>query len=197
MRFHAAVRRAGGALSQVQGARPRGARLPDERLRQPGAGFQQGDLDLLRQRVRDRLPDVRKDRAQDEPAVRRPRARDRPGSALELPQVPGGPQGSARGELRYARRAERCQVRQCHRTSTGVEPMRRWIAAIARVFAANGAWAQDKKDAKKEPTAAQKKQQERMKDSNVKAGDKKGDERQKFMSACLKGGTNAPTAAQK
>ena len=47
--------------------------------------------------------------------------------------------------------------------------------------------AQDKKDAKKEPSAAQKKQQERMKDCNEKVGDKKGDERKKFMSACLKG----------
>lgn len=53
--------------------------------------------------------------------------------------------------------------------------------------------AQDKKDAQKEPTAAQKKkqteQQNRMKDCNKQAGDKgmKGDERKKFMSACLKG----------
>jgi len=30
-------------------------------------------------------------------------------------------------------------------------------------------------------------QQERMKDCNAKAGDKKGDERKQFMSACLKG----------
>jgi hypothetical protein len=40
---------------------------------------------------------------------------------------------------------------------------------------------------KKEPSAAQKKQQERMKDCNEKAADKKGDERKKFMSSCLKG----------
>jgi psiF repeat len=33
----------------------------------------------------------------------------------------------------------------------------------------------------------QKKQQERMKSCNEKAGDKKGEERKKFMSACLKG----------
>ena len=46
-----------------------------------------------------------------------------------------------------------------------------------------------KKDApKKEPTAAQKKQQERMKECNLQAEDKKlkGDERKKFMSSCLK-----------
>jgi Ni/Co efflux regulator RcnB len=45
-----------------------------------------------------------------------------------------------------------------------------------------------KKDAKKEPTAAQKKQQERMKECNMQADDKKlkGDDRKKFMSGCLK-----------
>ena len=70
--------------------------------------------------------------------------------------------------------------------------MRLVIAAVCLAFAATGVYAQDKK----EPTAAQKKQQERMKACNQKAGDKKGDERQKFMSACLKGGASAPTAAQ-
>lgn len=55
------------------------------------------------------------------------------------------------------------------------------------------AQAQDKKDAKKEPSAAQKKQQERMKDCNEQAGSKKmeGDGRKKFMSSCLKGETGA------
>ena len=71
--------------------------------------------------------------------------------------------------------------------------MRLVIAAVCLAFAATGAYAQDKK----EPSAAQKKQQERMKACNDKAGDKKGDERKKFMSACLKGGGSAPTAAQK
>jgi len=49
------------------------------------------------------------------------------------------------------------------------------------------ALAQDK--AKKEPTEAQKKQQQRMADCNKQAGTKKleGDARKKFMSACLKG----------
>ncbi len=70
--------------------------------------------------------------------------------------------------------------------------MRLLIAAVCLAFAATGAYAQDKK----EPSAAQKKQQERMKACNDKAGDKKGDERKKFMSACLKGGS-APSAAQK
>ncbi|HZS67046.1 MAG TPA: PsiF family protein [Burkholderiales bacterium] len=71
--------------------------------------------------------------------------------------------------------------------------MRLLIAAVCLAFAATGAYAQDKK----EPSAAQKKQQERMKACNDKAGDKKGDERKKFMSACLKGGGSAPSAAQK
>jgi hypothetical protein len=72
------------------------------------------------------------------------------------------------------------------------------MAALCLAFATTGALAQDKKDAKKEPTAKQKAQQERMKDCNAKADGKKGEERQKFMSACLKGGSAAePTAAQK
>jgi hypothetical protein len=52
------------------------------------------------------------------------------------------------------------------------------------------AGAQDKKEApKKAPSAAQKKQQERMRDCNEQAGTKKmeGDARKKFMSSCLKG----------
>jgi hypothetical protein len=76
--------------------------------------------------------------------------------------------------------------------------MKYLIAAVCLAFAATGAVAQDKKDAKKEPSAAQKKQQARMKDCNEKAADKKGDDRKKFMSSCLKdGGGNEPSAAQK
>ena len=51
--------------------------------------------------------------------------------------------------------------------------------------ASSAALAQDK--AKKEPSEKQKAQQERMKDCNAKMGDKKGDERKKSMSSCLKG----------
>ena len=71
--------------------------------------------------------------------------------------------------------------------------MKYLIAALCSLslLASPLAFAQDKKDAKKEatkkePSAAQKKQQERMKDCNDKAGDKKGDDRKKFMSDCLK-----------
>ena len=68
------------------------------------------------------------------------------------------------------------------------------IATFCLVFAASSVWAQDKK----EPTAAQKKQQSRMKDCNEKAADKKGDARKSFMSSCLKGDSGAePSAAQK
>ena len=41
------------------------------------------------------------------------------------------------------------------------------------------------KSAKKEPTEKQKVQHARMKDCAQKAGDRKGDERKKFMSECL------------
>ena len=76
--------------------------------------------------------------------------------------------------------------------------MRLLVAAVCLAFATTGAWAQDKKDAaKKEPTAAQKKQQERMKSCNDKAGDKKGDARKAFMSSCLKGGDATASPAQK
>jgi hypothetical protein len=61
------------------------------------------------------------------------------------------------------------------------------------------ALAQEK--AKKEPTEAQKKQQQRMADCNKQAGAKKleGDARKRFMSSCLAGGSagSGPTAAQK
>jgi hypothetical protein len=39
----------------------------------------------------------------------------------------------------------------------------------------------------KEPSVKQKAQQERMKDCSAQAGDRKGDDRKKFMSSCLKG----------
>lgn len=64
--------------------------------------------------------------------------------------------------------------------------MKSIIAALCLAFAATSvALAADKK----EPTAKQKAQQERMKDCNKQAGEKKlkGDARKKFMSGCLKG----------
>lgn len=69
------------------------------------------------------------------------------------------------------------------------------VAACLSLAFSPLAFAQDKKDAKKEqsaaqkkePSAAQKKQQERMKDCNEKVGERKGDDRKKFMSSCLKG----------
>ncbi len=55
--------------------------------------------------------------------------------------------------------------------------------------AKKGAPAAEKKSQKanQEPTVAQKKQQDRMKDCNIKAEGKSGDDRKKFMSSCLKG----------
>ena len=65
------------------------------------------------------------------------------------------------------------------------------VALISLALAAGSAFAEEKKaDApKKEPTAAQKAQQEKMKACNKEAGEKalKGDDRKKFMSGCLKG----------
>jgi psiF repeat len=81
------------------------------------------------------------------------------------------------------------------------ERMKQVIVAACLMLAAGPyALAQDKaqdvekksatpkeKSEKREPTAAQKAHQVRMKDCAGKAGDRKGDERKKFMSSCLKG----------
>lgn len=48
-------------------------------------------------------------------------------------------------------------------------------------------------EAKKEPSAAQKAQQEKMKSCNSQAKDKKGEERKAFMKGCL-GGSNEGAA---
>src|SRR4026209_798620 len=75
--------------------------------------------------------------------------------------------------------------------------MKKMIALLCFAVLAVPAYAQDK--AKKEPTEKQKAQQERMKDCNARASDKKGDDRKKFMSSCLKGepaGASSKQAAQ-
>ncbi len=84
------------------------------------------------------------------------------------------------------------------------EMMKQLIAVVCLVLASPLALAQDKAkdvekkapvaaersakggDMKKEPAEKQKAQQERMKDCSGKAGERKGDERKKFMSGCLK-----------
>ena len=68
------------------------------------------------------------------------------------------------------------------------------MAAVCGLALAFSAQAQDKK---KEPSEAQKAQQARMKDCNKKAEGKKGDDRQKFMSSCLKGEDAGPSDKQK
>ena len=72
--------------------------------------------------------------------------------------------------------------------------MKKLIALLCCAFLAAPALAQDK--AKKEPSEKQKAQQERMKDCNAKMGEKKGDERKKAMSSCLKGETAGASAKQ-
>ena len=86
--------------------------------------------------------------------------------------------------------------------------MKKLIAVLGLVFAVSPiALAQDKgksdskkppaaaENAQKEPTAKQKAQRERMSACADKAGERKGDERKKFMSSCLKG--EDPTASPK
>ena len=72
--------------------------------------------------------------------------------------------------------------------------MKALLAALSLSLLVLPAHAQEKK----EPSAAQKKQQERMASCNKQAGSKgmKGDERKAFMSKCLKGDDNRPTAQQ-
>jgi len=69
-------------------------------------------------------------------------------------------------------------------------------AALALALAANFAYAADDKKAdkpKKEPSAAQLAQQQKMKDCNAQATGKTGDERKAFMKQCLSGGhANVP-----
>ena len=72
--------------------------------------------------------------------------------------------------------------------------MRLLMTVVCGMALAFSAQAQDKK---KEPSEAQKAQQQRMKDCNAKMGDKKGDERQKAMSSCLKGEEAGPSDKQK
>ena len=73
------------------------------------------------------------------------------------------------------------------------------VALISLALAAGSVIAEEKKaDApKKEPTAAQKAQQDKMKGCNAQAGDKKGDERKAFMKQCLSGGNAAEGCAAK
>ena len=59
--------------------------------------------------------------------------------------------------------------------------------ALAAAIGATSAFAADPTPAKTLTP-----QQQRMKDCNTQAGDKKGDERKAFMSTCLKGETAAP-----
>jgi len=72
--------------------------------------------------------------------------------------------------------------------------MKLLMAVVCGMALAMSAQAQDKK---KEPSEAQKAQQERMKACNDKAAGKKGDDRNKFMSGCLKGEDAGPSDKQK
>ena len=71
--------------------------------------------------------------------------------------------------------------------------MRMLMAVLCGMTLAFGAQAQDKK----EPSEKQKAQQERMKDCNAKMGERKGDDRKKAMSSCLKGEDPGASPKQK
>ena len=58
------------------------------------------------------------------------------------------------------------------------------LAALALALGAGTAFAADP------PATTLTPQQQKMKDCNAQASDKKGDERKAFMSACLKGGSS-------
>jgi hypothetical protein len=88
-------------------------------------------------------------------------------------------------------------------TYEGETLMKKLMAILCVALLSLGAQAQDKKPADKPavaaaPAAAKAKtpQQERMASCNKDASGKKGDERKKFMSECLKGGA-APAADAK
>ncbi len=73
------------------------------------------------------------------------------------------------------------------------------IALISFALATGSAFAADEKKAdtpKKEPSAAQKAQQTKMKDCNAKATGKTGDERKAFMKQCLSGGNAAASGCE-
>ncbi len=76
--------------------------------------------------------------------------------------------------------------------------MKQILPIVLFAVFASGAFAQDKDAQKSRPLTAQ---QQRMKDCNAQAGDKKlkGDERKSFMSSCLRGQTaeaSKPRTAQ-
>jgi len=75
--------------------------------------------------------------------------------------------------------------------------MKNLIAVLCCALLAVPAFALAQDKAKKEPSEKQKAQQERMKDCNAKMGDKKGDDRKKAMSSCLKGEAEGPSDKQK
>jgi hypothetical protein len=59
------------------------------------------------------------------------------------------------------------------------------VAAMPYTFAQETRKDSGEKSTKREPTEQQKATETRMKDCAAKAGDRKGDERKKFMSECL------------
>ena len=69
-----------------------------------------------------------------------------------------------------------------------MKPLTAAVLALALTFAAGTAFAADT------PAKTLTPQQQRMKDCNVQAKGKKGEERRAFMSTCLKGGKTTAAA---
>lgn len=82
--------------------------------------------------------------------------------------------------------------------------MKACVAAVVLILASLPASAaqpaaQDSGREAREPTARQQAQRDRMKSCNAKAGERKGDDRRKFMADCLSGNggdAKKPTAQQ-
>lgn len=75
--------------------------------------------------------------------------------------------------------------------------MRALIAAVVLALSVVPAYAQTGSKDSPKPSAKQQAQRDRMSSCNARAGERKGDERKKFMSSCLSGeGDAKPTAQQ-
>ena len=161
-------------------ARPGGARLPDERLRRPGARLEQGDLRVLRQPVRDRLPDVRQDRAQEKPALRRSRQGDRPARRAGTSTSTSSTAAASRvqsfdtrvePERSEARRRDRAPVASAvdwRRTKHEITGSRRLSDASRRRDRSR--WRRKRRTSRRNPPPRRRQQQERMKSCNEQAG---------------------------
>src|SRR5256885_5802055 len=96
MRVHAPVRRTRGAVPPLPRQGPGRARLPRQRFRRPGTGWQRRHRQILRGQLRRKLSDVREIRrvgGQRQPVVRGACRENRRAPPVEFPQIPDRPVG--------------------------------------------------------------------------------------------------------